>query len=270
MLGQRIRQARQEAGLSQRQLCGETITRNMLSQIESGKARPSMQTLTYLAQTLEKPVSWFLDELPEPAPVDPAPEQARACYRQGEYQQCLDLLDTCQQDSIGAEAELWLLRTLCQMELARQAVAEGKLRYARSLLEKTAISGKHTPYYTPQLERERLLMLYSCAPERAGELAAGLPTDDRELLLRAQCSLSSGNFGAAATQLQAAANRDGNWHYLYGQAVMGQRQYKEAAEHFLAAEEAYPLPCAKALETCYRELEDYKLAYQYACKQRTE
>ena len=40
MLGQRIRQARQEAGLSQRQLCGETITRNMLSQIESGKARP--------------------------------------------------------------------------------------------------------------------------------------------------------------------------------------------------------------------------------------
>ena len=35
MLGQRLKEARIEAGLSQRQLCGDTITRNMLSQIES-------------------------------------------------------------------------------------------------------------------------------------------------------------------------------------------------------------------------------------------
>ena len=37
-LGQKLRQARKDAGLSQRQLCGDVITRNMLSQIESGKA----------------------------------------------------------------------------------------------------------------------------------------------------------------------------------------------------------------------------------------
>ena len=41
-LGEKIKQARQEAGLSQRQLCGDAITRNMLSQIENGSARPSM------------------------------------------------------------------------------------------------------------------------------------------------------------------------------------------------------------------------------------
>ena len=51
-LGQRLRQARQAAGLSQRQLCGDTITRNMLSQIENGTARPSMQTLEILAERL--------------------------------------------------------------------------------------------------------------------------------------------------------------------------------------------------------------------------
>ena len=48
-LGQKLRLARQEAGLSQRQLCGEVITRNMLSQIENGSAKPSMETLRYLA-----------------------------------------------------------------------------------------------------------------------------------------------------------------------------------------------------------------------------
>ena len=41
-LGEKILQARLEAGLSQRQLCGEEITRNMLSLIEHGNAKPSM------------------------------------------------------------------------------------------------------------------------------------------------------------------------------------------------------------------------------------
>ena len=48
-LGEKIKQARLEAGLSQRQLCGDTVTRNMLSQIENGSARPSMDTLRFFA-----------------------------------------------------------------------------------------------------------------------------------------------------------------------------------------------------------------------------
>ena len=61
-LGSKLLQARQEAGLSQRQLCEGIITRNMLSQIEHGTARPSMDTLLALAGRLNKPLSWFLDE----------------------------------------------------------------------------------------------------------------------------------------------------------------------------------------------------------------
>ncbi len=61
-LGEKIRRARQEAGLSQRQLCGEELTRNMLSLIENGTARPSMKTLAYLAQKLGKSMSYFLEE----------------------------------------------------------------------------------------------------------------------------------------------------------------------------------------------------------------
>ena len=61
-LGERIRQARLGAGLSQKALCGDRITRNMLSQIEHGAARPSMDTLSYLAERLSRPVSWGLEE----------------------------------------------------------------------------------------------------------------------------------------------------------------------------------------------------------------
>ena len=51
-LGERLRQARINAGLSQRQLCGDEITRNMLSQIEHGTCNPSVSTLCYLAKRL--------------------------------------------------------------------------------------------------------------------------------------------------------------------------------------------------------------------------
>ena len=61
-LGEKLKQARLEAGVSQRQLCGEVITRNMLSRIENGFARPSMDTLRQFAQRLGKPISYFLEE----------------------------------------------------------------------------------------------------------------------------------------------------------------------------------------------------------------
>lgn len=61
-LGEKIRKARLEAGLSQRQLGGEEITRNMLSLIEHGTAKPSMKTLRFLAQQLGKPLSYFLED----------------------------------------------------------------------------------------------------------------------------------------------------------------------------------------------------------------
>ena len=38
--------------------------------------------------------------------------------------------------------------------------------------------------------------------------------------------------------------------------------------HFHGAEAAWPQQSAARLEQCYRELEDFKKAYYYACKQR--
>ena len=76
-LGEKLKQVRLEAGLSQRQLCGDTITRNMLSQIENGSARPSMDTLQILARRLGKPVSFFLEEQAVLLPNRTVMEQAR-------------------------------------------------------------------------------------------------------------------------------------------------------------------------------------------------
>ena len=56
-MGERLRRAREEAGLSQRQVCGDQITRNQLSQLEHDPVGPSVETLRYLAGQLGLPQS---------------------------------------------------------------------------------------------------------------------------------------------------------------------------------------------------------------------
>ena len=52
-LGKRIKEARLAKKMTQSEVVGDFITRNMLSQIESGAATPSVKTLEYLCKVLE-------------------------------------------------------------------------------------------------------------------------------------------------------------------------------------------------------------------------
>ena len=107
-LAEKLKAARLEAGLSQRQLCGDTITRNMLSQIENGAARPSMATLQYLAQRLGKPVSYFLEEQAVVSPNLENITQARNAYGQQDYAQVLAMLEAFKEpdEAFGEEKKL--------------------------------------------------------------------------------------------------------------------------------------------------------------------
>ena len=59
-LGRRIKEARLAKKMTQSEVVGNFITRNMLSQIESGSASPSIKTLEYLSQVLEIPVDQLI------------------------------------------------------------------------------------------------------------------------------------------------------------------------------------------------------------------
>ena len=93
-MGQRFRQARLEAGLSQTQLCRDVVSRNMLSQIEAGTAKPSLSTLTILAQRLQKPVGYFLGEDQETFTGRNQAEAAWTAYRQGDCQKAAGILNS--------------------------------------------------------------------------------------------------------------------------------------------------------------------------------
>ena len=64
-LGEKIRELRKQRGITQKDLAGDKITRNMLSLIESGNASPSVSTLLYIAERLGTPAGYFFASTPE-------------------------------------------------------------------------------------------------------------------------------------------------------------------------------------------------------------
>ncbi len=155
-LGEKLRQARLEAGLSQRQLCGEVITRNMLSQIESGKARPSMATMQYLAAQLGKSVGFFLEEEVVASSNVALMDQARQAYGKKEYAAVLGLLEGYQGPDALFDQEYAYLMALSAIALGKERLEGGNALEAVPLLEQV---DRSSIYYREDMERLRKQLL---------------------------------------------------------------------------------------------------------------
>ena len=263
-LGERIKTARLEKGLSQRQLSGDTITRNMLSLIENGSAKPSMDTLRILAARLEKPIGYFLEEDVQITPNQRIILKARSAPPE----EALALLKDYKKPDALFDPEYYLLTALSCMALSEQAIGENRTRLAENYLQQAAEAGAATVYYTPEQETRRLLLCHKAGIASAPELAEQLPDNTAELMLRAQAALETEDAPRSAALLDSCVHRDAQWHLLRGEACLQQQLYAQAIPHFLEAEKALAAAVYPQLELCFRELEDYKQAYQYACKQK--
>ena len=262
-LGEKLRQARLEAGLSQRQLCGEEITRNMLSLIENGSAKPSMKTLQYLACRLGKSVSYFLEETAVLSPNREIMVNLRQLYDTGNFTEANKVLEDYRWPDPVYDRETEILRVLIRLELAKEAIRQERFLYAAGLLKETPVK---TAYLAEELDRRRLLLL-GAVPEET--VASRLPSIDEELQLRAEEAIAGQNFAKALHLLEAMEHRETpRWHLLRGQTALGQKSWKEAAAYLHAAESDFPREVFPLLETCYRELGNFQKAYEYACRQR--
>lgn len=254
-IGQRILAARQAAGLSQRQLAGESITRNMLSAMEHDKARPSLDTLQYLSEKLGRPVGWFLGE-DTPAAVKGYDllKQARKAYDGKGYRECLNLLEQIPDGEV-LEREVSLLKVLATLCLAEQAMEDGRMPYARKLLEKPM--GENCPYFTPELGRR--LTINRCRAGLSGEIP-----EDGSLMLRAETALKEQQYSDARRYLDALDARDDHWNYLMGEALFGLEEYARAAQMYHRAEETMPGAVRGKLQLCYAAMKNFEKAYYYA------
>ena len=155
-LGEKLRNARLEAGLSQRQLCGEAITRNMLSQIENSSANPSMATLQYLAGRLGKPVSFFLQEETALSPNPSLLQNARQAYAGRQYAAVLDMADQYQGPDPLFDEEWHYLLALCGLAQAEQLISRSDWIAAEPLLAQVH---RGSIYYRADMEHRRKQLL---------------------------------------------------------------------------------------------------------------
>lgn len=264
-LGEKLKQARLEAGLSQRQLCGDTITRNMLSQIENGSAKPSMATLRYLAERLGKTLSYFLEEDAVLSPNQTVMAEIRTAFDAKNLDAMADALARYRGPDPVFEPEYILLRQLYALEAAEEAVTEKRELLATRILEE--LGEIESGYCCKELERRRLLLLARIQPKSRGEICRKLPSLDGELLLRAADALEQGDYSRAGHLLESADDRKSAvWNFLRGQVYQARGEYEDAVDCYLKAEAI----SISQLEICYRELGNFERAYYYACQQMKE
>lgn len=245
-LGEKLRQARQQCGLSQLQVAGSFMTRNMLSQLENDLASPSVKTLCYLADTLGVSVGWLLDENTA-AEFASEKERFRTLYRHGEYFTCMRCLAAA---DLELDEEMRFLLFRSALACAAQSLSERKLADAERFL---AVAGDCQSIYIGKQDTLEFNLLRMQAALEKG-------TPDQALLQQiVECApLASVNMLSARHDL------------LQGRLLTEKKAYADALVYLHRAETAGVLPHGekqklyRLLECCYKELEDYKQAYYYA------
>ena len=111
LLGQKIRELRIKEGITQKELAGDKITRNMLSLIENGSASPSVRTLLYIADKLETPAGYFFSSNSEDESRFlklTVIENIKEKFRQKKYRECQTICSELPSDAVDDEISLIL------------------------------------------------------------------------------------------------------------------------------------------------------------------
>ena len=279
-IGQKIKALRVAKMLTQQELAGDNITRNMLSRIENGFALPSMQTLLYLSEKLGVPAGYLISEDHEEfsyRKIIGMPEVSRA-YHAGEWQICADLCRSLD----GDDDEVNYILALCEYNLAKDLFEQGNLRqaasgfdYSKQLCKQTAylLSGViaecdsyiHCISYISPLLTSDIDVVNVPAPASYGEdfcryftvIRAIEEKGNAEIPIRRLLIEEWGkNFYTDHINARVKikyGNHNEAYHILKG---------------MLASEYSIPAPMLyfifSDLEVCCRELSDYRGAYEYS------
>ena len=281
-LGQKLKQTRLARGMTQSQVVGGRITRNMLSQIENDLASPSVGTLEYLASVLDVRLSWLLASEQEEAEAGRT-QRLRELLKRGEYAACLDLAPEHAPDDEQA-----LALSTAAAQCAQRALEAERFDTARHLARQGLLWNAGSVYESAELTLQLQDILARCA-QNAGpgqEEAAFLdyqqsyaaqPARVRYHLAMARYLLERGKTAAAEAELCAVPvppeESRAEYRILQARLAAASGQYAAAMTALRQAEALGPLPKLlererlQAMELAARELQDYKTAYECAAQQ---
>lgn len=279
-LGEKLRKTRIEKGLTQAEVAGDRITRNMLSQIENDIASPSVGTLEYLAQRLGVRAGWLLERDETDGETQALP-RAREFLQQKRWRECLGVLSGIEGD------EALALQAAAAGHLARSALDDEQFSEARAFAVQAMACSRRGLYSDAGLELSMAEVLARCA-QQCGENAQQAVNEYRQVYLSAQNGVAyhllMARYQLEQEHIQAAEreiwsivdlpeqNR-AEYLVLRGRIAAKKEQYENAVLYLQQAEQLDNLTrllrreLYRCMELCCRETEDYKQAYEYAAKQ---
>ena len=160
-IGEKIKSLRQKRCLTQSELCGSYITRNLLSEIECGKATPSVSTLKFIAEQLGISAAYFLTDsddylfFEKIAVID----QIIFLYKNKNYSECIKIIEGLS----STDDELSYILANCHFSLAKSSVLSGALLSAKKHIDAAKQFSALTAYDTSEIEN--LLLMYSALAE---------------------------------------------------------------------------------------------------------
>ena len=152
-IGEKIKDLRQSKMMTQQQLAGDMITRNMLSRIENGAALPSVPTVVYLADRLNIPAGYLLADDKDAFLYQKISiiSDIKKAYSDREFliarSLCSKLSEIDESDD-----EINYIISECDFGIATDAILSGNLHNARRYLDESLEYAKKTVYRTSEVE----------------------------------------------------------------------------------------------------------------------
>lgn len=271
-------------GFTQSGLAGDRITRNMLSQIESGSASPSVQTILYLAGRLDVPVGYFLSDSDDDFAYKKIQylDEIKTAFTKEDYSGCIEIIE----QKLGeTDDEISQILAQCNLYLGEESFRAGAFVTCAKYL-RASLSHCEKTVYNCNWIRARALLLLSVTEdidlpmhnigtdfEALAEKSIGFET---YLYMRVLSFVDEMKTEAAQIifdnfKFENQALRA----HLGAKLMMSEGRYLSAVECMNDILYKYPKDRISALvryklytdlETCCRETNDFQGAYGYASK----
>ena len=274
-IGDKIRSLRTAKLMTQSELAGSEITRNMLSRIENGAAQPSLDTLRYIAKKLNVSPGFLL--------ADGGDEQIyikhneihgiKTSYLMGDYRICRDM---CINSESAEDDEVRLILAECTLEIAIEEFSRGNLRVACEYFDMAIDACAGTIYNTGHISS--IAVMYFKYMRSLSATLSSNSVDESEMSAWAALShsfcayagaflalsdgedvsvypISSGIYGLHIDAIKSI--KDGNFASAY-----------ESLHKILVSDELVPEPMMYFvfcdLEVACKQTGDFKGAYEYS------
>lgn len=279
-IGQKIKELRSAKMMTQQELAGDHITRNMLSRIENGFALPSLPSLLYIADRLGIPAGYLLSDGEEEfhyKKMSGMPDIMRA-YTAGDWNICEDLCKNLG----GNDNEIQYVLSLCLFNEAKDYFNAGDLRQAAVLFDSTKNQSKQTVYPVRSLIGEcdtYLLCISSISPSLSTdiEIVSAPPLSSLSDPFCRYFSLLHYFDINSLSLLELFLNGDEQPEdeiykdHITAKIKMKSGHFTDAyhlLKRILSSDRNIPAPMLyfvfTDLEVCCRELSDYRGAYEYS------